>query len=125
VKFFADNQLDYAIVRWLQQHGHQARSVQDAGFPGELADLDVLYQALSQRAVLISNDHDFGASRHPKPLGRMIRMKVPDHQAFHYFVRYFDEVLPMLEHNEYIVIEIKKTGPTPWFGTERRRTDPA
>lgn len=58
-KFFADENVDPAIVAWLRSEGYDAMSVVKMGLQG-CSDVDVLRVATAEERVVISHDSDFG-----------------------------------------------------------------
>lgn len=58
-KFFADENVDPAIVAWLRSEGYDVTSVVEMGLQG-CADVDILRVAVAEQRVAISHDSDFG-----------------------------------------------------------------
>ena len=58
-KFFADENVDPAIVAWLRSEGYDAMSVVEMGLQG-CSDVDVLRVATAEERVVFSHDSDFG-----------------------------------------------------------------
>jgi predicted nuclease of predicted toxin-antitoxin system len=58
VRFLVDNQLSPALVRFLNERGHDARHVLDLGLD-EAADSAIWRRAAAEQRVLISKDEDF------------------------------------------------------------------
>jgi len=58
MRFLVDECVDYGVVAWLRNHGHDVVSIVE-GFSG-ITDDEVLHKAFSENRILVTMDKDFG-----------------------------------------------------------------
>ena len=71
MKFLLDAQLPPALVRWLQEQGHVAEAVRDAGLR-EAEDRAIWAWALQTTAVIMTKDEDFAGRSQEEQNGPVI-----------------------------------------------------
>jgi predicted nuclease of predicted toxin-antitoxin system len=88
VRFLADENCDYEVIKALQREGHDVRSVSDISPRAE--DAEVITLAIREKRILLTEDKDFGQLvyshreegfgviflRYPSPVRRQIAKDV-------------------------------------------------
>jgi len=96
MKFLLDENVEFRIARFLQDHGHDVTTIA-VDYPQALPDPDVLAIAVSEQRILLTNDRDFGELivRHKHPHAGVIYLRLPPEMPIEEKIERFGVVLAM------------------------------
>jgi Domain of unknown function (DUF5615) len=117
VRFYLDHNVDARCVQHLSQLGHEAWTTAQARRATATDDEQTVY-ANHERAVLVTHDREFTARRKALPYGWHVRLVVEEPDGPSLLIEYLDRLIPIIEHNENIAVEVRPEGIRLFFGTE-------
>lgn len=117
MRFVLDHDVDVACRRMLNDAGHDAWTVGEAGRALAKDDDQTVY-AGEMGAVLITHDREFTTRRKRNAHGRHVRLVCPEPDGPDVLALHLDDVLPILERHENVTVEIKPRGFESFFAWE-------
>jgi predicted nuclease of predicted toxin-antitoxin system len=96
MRCLVDAQLPPALARWLQQRGHHAEHVEDAGLR-HADDGDIWDRALRSGAVIITKDEDFVSRAAVTPNPPIILWLRLPNSSRRELLEWFEPRLPLIE----------------------------
>jgi hypothetical protein len=125
MRFYVDENMDAEVCSVLAAKGHEAWTARTAA-KLRASDTEQALYAHDQHAVYVTHDRELVTSRQDQPIGRYLRLRGPEMLAPELAADALSVVLPILEHNENVVIVVSRTSSgeinvKTTFGTEGRR----
>ena len=103
MRFVLDHDIDVACRTWLNQNGHTAWTVGEAG-RATAEDQDQSIYAQEKGAVLITHDRGFSQEKRRNAHGKHIMLKCPEPDAADVLARHLPHVLGHLRREHVTVV---------------------
>jgi predicted nuclease of predicted toxin-antitoxin system len=107
VRFFFDNDVDFACVKIAEAHGHDAWHTSQAG-RSDATDLSQRDYAYKRHAVVVTHDREFTNRAKEHMVGQHMRLNVENVFAADTFEFHLDHVVYVFERFDDLVITLTR-----------------
>ena len=117
--FIADEGVADEVLRMLRRFRHQAHRSTELGLAGA-RDEELAVAVDERRGVLITHDREFSVSRMRNVWGRHVWLRCKEWDAAEVLARHLEDIRPILERKDAVVIELRRKSMTAVYSSQRR-----